>query len=240
MIFSMFESEIIKHAESNPHEEVCGILIENKLKEVELVKMQNYSDDRENNFSIPPSEFIKHKIKNKIIGVYHSHTKTSSLPSKNDKQCSNECGLPYLIYSLRDKDFFLYFPKKYKSEELLGRTYVKGFNECTCLFKDYYQQILNLNISGWNKNYWLPENHEEANKLLLNILNKNMKKVNLNTLSENDLMVFNVNNKRYHVGVYTGDDYFVHQPINGLSCKQLLDDRWQSKIDYVYRHPNFV
>lgn len=236
----MFDKEIIAHAESNPLEEVCGILIENQIKEIELIKMENYSDDKGNNFSIPPSAFIKSKIKNKIIGVYHSHTKTSCLPSKNDKQCSNECGLPYLIYSIRDKDFFLYFPESYKSDELIGRVYIKGFNECTCLFKDYYNKILDLNISDWNENYWLPEKHKEANELLLNILNNNMHKVDINTLSKHDLIVFDINNKRYHVGVYDGGDHFMHQPINGLSSVQLLDDRWQSKIDCVYRHPNFV
>ena len=240
MIFRMFEEEIIKHAEEKPNEEVCGIIIENNFKQINVVRMNNFSEDKENNFSIPPSEFLKYKIKDKIIGIYHSHTKTTSKPSINDKKCSEECGIPYLIYSLKDKSFFLYYPKSYKPVDIIGRSYIKGFNECTCLFKDYYNKILNINISKWNKNYWLPENFNDANKLLLSIVNKNMKQVNKQNLSKNDLIIFNVNNKRYHVGVYEGGDYFVHQPINGLSRKEMLDERWQSKIEYVYRHNNFV
>ena len=55
------------------------------------------------------------------------------------------------------------------------------------------------------------------------------------------VIVFQVKeNKRKHVGIYLGDDFFIHQCGNTVSRKQILDERWQSKIKDLYRHTSFV
>jgi len=236
----MYYNDIHKHAEEFPQEEVCGIIYLDKYHSVNILKAANNSINKTASFSIDPKTFLKYKLEYTIIGIYHSHPNSTEKPSAQDKKESEELGLPYFIYSLQTKKNFIYYPKSYKKDNLLGQPYIKGFNECTCLFKDVYKNNLNLDISVWNKNYWLPENHSDANKLLIKILNKNMSKVEPFDLQKYDLIVFNINQKRYHVGVYMGSDMFIHQPINSLSCNQTLDDRWQNKIKSVYRHPQFV
>ena len=60
-------------------------------------------------------------------------------------------------------------------------------------------------------------------------------------LQKHDVIVFKVgHNDRCHVGVYCGDDYFIHQADKILSRKELLDHRWQAKIKEVYRHSSLV
>lgn len=236
----MYPCEIYDHANEFPQEEVCGIVFLDKNHSVEIIRAANNSLNKSESFSIDPRTFLKHKLQGSILGIYHSHPHSSEEPSAQDKKESEEIGIPYFIYSLKTKKSFIYYPKSYKKDNLLGQPYVRGFNECTCLFKDVYKNNLNLDISMWNKNYWLPENHDDANKLLMKILDKNMCKVNSLDLRRYDLMVFNINQKRYHVGVYIGGDIFMHQPINGLSRNQMLDGRWQNKIKSVYRHPQFV
>ena len=62
-----------------------------------------------------------------------------------------------------------------------------------------------------------------------------------NELKKHDVIVFKIKKEgRKHVGVYQGDDYFIHQCGNGISQKTLLDKRWQKKIKGVYRHPQLV
>lgn len=235
MSLSSIEKSVISHSESKPNEEVCGLILKHPSGEVLIEKVQNTHSDKENGFYMPQSLLIKHLISKTILGIYHSHPKSSEKPSVIDVKMSEEICLPYLIYSLKTKKFFLYFPESYEPDELIGRSYVKGFNECSCIFKDYFQKILGINITKWNKNYWLPEKDKEANDLLLKILDKNLKKVK--TIKEHDVIVFEVKkNARLHIGIYLGDDFFMHQPKQQLSQKQILDERWQSKIKYLYRY----
>ena len=241
MTLSSFEKKIIQYAESQPHEEVCGFVLLGKDLTVSVLPMKNEHEQPDKCFSISPKKFIDYKINYTILGVYHSHPSTAEQPSEYDIKTSEELGIPYLIYSIKTKKFYLYCPESYDVETIIGRPYVKGFYECTSIFRDYFNLKLNKNISKYNNNYWLPEKDVEANKLLNSILDKHFLKVNKTKIRKHDVIVFQLKeSKRCHVGVYEGDDYFVHQPNKELSCKQMLDERWQSKIKEVYRHNSLV
>jgi len=232
----MFWEEIKNHALDKPTEEVCGILILEDDFQITIKREKNEHPTPDKSFLISPAKFIEYKLNKRVLGIYHSHPATTERPSKSDRALSEEMGIPYLIYSLKTDKFFLYFPESYESPPLLGRPYIKGFHECTCVFKDYFSTNLNINITKWNKNYWLPEDPKKANKLLLNILKNNLIKVDKKKLDTHDVIVFEFSGgKRMHVGIYLGDDMFVHQPTEGLSQRQLLDNRWQKKIKYIYR-----
>lgn len=237
----MFEAEIISHAKSNPEEEVCGFILLNNDLTVSIEKAKNESLTPKSSFTISPSRFINYSINKKVLGLYHSHPKSSEKPSSQDISMSEEMGLPYLIYSLISEDFYLYYPESYSPWPLTGRPYITGFFECTCILKDYFDKNLGINITKWNKNYWLPKKYQKANSLLDEILNKNLKKVKNKKIKKHDVIVFQFKeNKKFHVGVYCGNDNFIHQVSGSLSREQLLDSRWQSKIKEVYRHPSLV
>jgi proteasome lid subunit RPN8/RPN11 len=237
----MFQEEIVLHAESKPDEEVCGFVLLNKDLTVSVERSTNENPNPGECFTISSAKFLKYNIEKKILGIYHSHPKSDEKPSKADMDMSEEMGVPYLIYSLITKKFYLYYPESYNTNMLTGRPYIKGFFECTCIFKDYFKKELNINISKWNKNYWLPEEDNKANKLLLKILNKNLIKIEDKKLNKHDVVVFEIKKgKRFHVGIYLGNDYFMHQPDGVLSRRELMDERWQGKIKEVYRHTSLV
>jgi proteasome lid subunit RPN8/RPN11 len=241
MILSNFNEKIIEHANSNKQEEVCGFVILEQDLSISVEPARNENPDPANSFSISPLKLINYKLNKNILGIYHSHTKQSEFPSAQDKKNSEESGIPYLIYSLKTQRFFLYYPESYRADTLLGRPYVTGFYECTCILKDYFINKLNINITKWNFNYWLPKNDSDANKLLITILDNNLIKVEDNKIQCHDVIVFELRkNKRLHVGIYSDNDYFIHQPVYGLSCEQIFDNRWQSKVKYVYRHHSLV
>jgi hypothetical protein len=163
------------------------------------------------------------------------------MPSVYDKGISEEMGIPYLIYSLKTKNFNLYCPESYEPRPLLGRPHIKGFNECTDILRDYFVDRLNINITSWNENYWLPEKDGAANKLLEKILNKNLIKVPKQDVKKHDVLVFELKEgARLHVGVCSGPNTFLHQPVSTLSREDILDDRWQNKIKSAYRHESLV
>tara|TARA_Y100000310_G_C20601344_1_gene773215 strand:- start:246 stop:974 length:729 start_codon:yes stop_codon:yes gene_type:complete len=240
-INKMFENEVIDHAEEFPQEEVCGFIILNDDLTVAIERGLNENPNPRDCFSISPAKFLNYTLNKTILGVYHSHPHTGERPSRHDKAMSEEAGLPYLIYSLKTKKFNLYYPESYEPCGLVGRPYVKGFYECTCILKDYFKKNLNINISTWNTNYWLPREDKKANNLLLKILNKNLTEDKKKNIKKHDVVVFQIKeNKRLHVGIYCGSDMFVHQPAATLSCQEMLDNRWQDKIKAVYRHDSLV
>ena len=55
-------------------------------------------------FSICPSYIINYDVKY----IVHSHVVASAEPSEFDKRKSKEQGIPFIIYSLRDDDFYIY------------------------------------------------------------------------------------------------------------------------------------
>ena len=155
MTLSSFEKKIIQYAESQPHEEVCGFVLLGKDLTVSVLPMKNEHEQPDKCFSISPKKFIDYKINYTILGVYHSHPSTAEQPSEYDIKTSEELGIPYLIYSIKTKKFYLYCPESYDVETIIGRPYVKGFYECTSIFRDYFNLKLNKNISKYNNNYWL-------------------------------------------------------------------------------------
>ena len=84
-------------------QESCGLIVE-KLSGVSFIECENLSENPKYHFEIDPKIFIE----NKVLYVYHSHVNSSAKPSKLDKKMCDELCIPYLIYSLRDDDFYLY------------------------------------------------------------------------------------------------------------------------------------
>ena len=84
-------------------QECCGVVAE-KEGILQVVECSNLSENIRVGFVIDPYYFIEHDIKY----VYHSHCLGSSSPSVYDMRCSDELCIPFLIYSLRDDNFYLY------------------------------------------------------------------------------------------------------------------------------------
>lgn len=241
MSLNNFHDKIISHAESKPDQEVCGVVLLCPDLSVEIKQESNINPDPVNSFTISPQKLINYQVKYNLLGIYHTHPFSGENPSEQDIINSEESGIPYLIYSLITKKFFLYYPESFEPDSLIGRPYIKGFHECTCLLKDYFIKNLNINITQWNKNYWLTESDQEANKLLIDILNTNTDRVEIQNIKKHDILVFQIKKSgRKHVGIYLGDDYFIHQCGHSISRKDMLDSRWQSKIKGAYRHRSLV
>lgn len=88
---------------SAPDQECCGIIFQ-KNHQLSILECENLSENVKTSFAIDPVCFIEYDVKY----VYHSHCLGSSSPSIYDIKCSDELCIPFLIYSLRDDNFYLY------------------------------------------------------------------------------------------------------------------------------------
>lgn len=235
-----FKKHIQELSLENSSEEICGFLVLNELMEVLVVPVKNAHENKKKYFKISPHIFLDIKKRYKIIAIFHSHPTSSEKPSAFDLNSSEELCLPFLIYSLKTKKFFLHFPDSYEPMDIVGRIYIKDIHECTCLVKDYYKKELNIDISSWIKNYCIPEEPKKANKLLYNVFKKNLVEPE-DQLKKHDIIVFKFSKDRMmHAGIYLGNEEFMHQRANQLSSVDFLDNRWKNKIYKTYRHPSLV
>tara|TARA_R100001082_G_scaffold110790_1_gene91786 strand:+ start:60 stop:383 length:324 start_codon:yes stop_codon:yes gene_type:complete len=99
--------DIYKHLENEYPKEGCGLITE----DLKWIPMKNIA--KENlEFEMEAKEFTIEMLKNKIIGVVHSHPTNDPTPSETDiKQC-NGLNLDYFIIGLPDKKLYHLKPQR--------------------------------------------------------------------------------------------------------------------------------
>ena len=223
-------------------QESCGIILMDNVGNFFIKELNNIHSEKNKYFKISLSDWIRESNQGKIIAVFHSHIETDEKPSSFDKKYSEELCMPFVIYSTHTDNFFLHFPESYMPEKLTGRFYIEDIHECTCLIKDYFDKKLDLKISKWLKNYCIPKEPKEANKLFEKVFKKNMHEIQkINEIKKHDVLIFKFSeNKKMHGGIYLGDEVFLHQKTNQISSRTFLDERWKSKLYKIYRHKALV
>lgn len=109
--------QIVDESESNLFIEVCGFLGFDKNKETYITQtQQNIAEDPSKHFIINPLDYLLFKDKYDLLAVYHSHIDTDAKPSEFDIKMSNNCCIPFLIYSTETKKFNLYEPQNLETD----------------------------------------------------------------------------------------------------------------------------
>lgn len=136
---------IIEDCENRPHEEACGILIQQKDGVVEVIPCENKSPTPKKSFIISQETIDKFLIDDgKLISYYHSHIRESENgPSWLDKAVSEQTKLESIVYNIKTKKFFIYSPMGWTAP-LLGREYAMGFFDSFSLVKDVYKNDLKI------------------------------------------------------------------------------------------------
>ena len=96
-------NEIKFYAKSKPKEESCGVVARQHEK-LFFKPCENLSSYKEKYFLINPYILIEYDV----VLIYHSHVASSSRPSVSDIKNYENILIPFLIYSLRDDDFYIY------------------------------------------------------------------------------------------------------------------------------------
>lgn len=104
--------QIVDESESNSFIEVCGFLgLDREGGGYIVQNEQNISDDPSKHFIINPLNYLLFKERYDLLAIYHSHIDTNAEPSEFDVKMSNNCCIPFLIYSTETKKFALYEPQ---------------------------------------------------------------------------------------------------------------------------------
>jgi proteasome lid subunit RPN8/RPN11 len=108
---------IVDESESNSFIEICGFLGFDREKETYVVQNEkNVAEDPSKHFMIDPLNYLLFKERYDLLAVYHSHINTDAEPSEFDVKMSNNCCIPFLIYSIETKKFDLYEPQNLETD----------------------------------------------------------------------------------------------------------------------------
>ncbi len=108
---------IVDESESNSFVEICGFLgFDNKKGTYVVQNEKNVAEDPSKYFMIDPLNYLLFKERYDLLAVYHSHINTDAEPSEFDVKMSNNCCIPFLIYSIETKKFDLYEPQNLETD----------------------------------------------------------------------------------------------------------------------------
>ncbi|MFA4906246.1 MAG: M67 family metallopeptidase [Candidatus Margulisiibacteriota bacterium] len=98
------KNEIIQHAREAQPREACGILAGKNGAVEKVIKMKNISDRPEDCYFMDSLEQLKilkeiRKLGQKMLGIYHSHPRSSAYPSARDVELAYYEDVSYVIVS---------------------------------------------------------------------------------------------------------------------------------------------
>ncbi len=219
------KSEIISFARSTP-EEVCGFICLDQRGPF-LFPCRNVARTPTEEFSVDPQDHIRALGAGQLLGVYHSHPVAASF-SPEDLDFAAETALPHYLYSVPDDKWSEYLPATYEPP-LEGLNWALGFQDCYSLPRAYYRQHFQHYLSDYDRDESFC--HEEQQVIMNSFEKEGFVKVPAGELQQHDIMLFRSEKVLpQHFGVYVGGNQFLHHPRNGLSCREMLTDRWLSRL----------
>lgn len=227
---SRIKSEIIALARATPNE-ICGFICLDQCGPF-LFPCRNVASVPTEEFAIDPQDYIAALAAGQLLGIYHSHPAAASF-SPEDLDYATETALPHYLYSVPDDQWSEYLPPTY--EPLLeGLNWALGFQDCYSSPRSYYRRHFQRYLSDYDRDESFC--HEEQQVIMNSFEKEGFRKVPLTELALHDVLLFRSEKVLpQHFGVLCGPNQFLHHPRGGLSCREMLTDRWMSRLICAFR-----
>jgi cell wall-associated NlpC family hydrolase len=210
--------------------EACGLVLTRDGREV-FQPVHNAALDPYREFRIP-AEILSEAYDSGLTLILHSHPMGPATPSLADRVACERTGVPWVILGLPGGDLARVDPDGFKAP-LLGRPYVYGLLDCWALVRDYYAQTLGIDLPDfprpadpdhWDRD-WFAELADEGG---------------FRVVEEprlHDLILMGIQAPfPNHLGIYLGDQVFLHHRVDRLSGRELYGGLWLKATRRFYRH----
>jgi proteasome lid subunit RPN8/RPN11 len=137
-----------EHAIASYPRECCGWLVETPEGQT-YVSSSNNSPKPSEDFETDPHDYLFAVKTGKIVAVCHSHPDASAKPSPADRVACEASALPWYILALPGFELRKVEPHGYKAP-LLGRPFVHGVHDCYSIIRDYFDQVLSIEIPDFS------------------------------------------------------------------------------------------
>jgi cell wall-associated NlpC family hydrolase len=122
-------------------------------------------------------------------------------------------------------------------ENLVGKPFELGKQDCFSAFKDIYKQNFNIDVPDFARpTDWNSDNLDLIGKLYPMV---GMEIVEGWDLRPGDVLATAIGtSKPNHLVIYVGDNTIFHHKTNALSCAESWRPFWKMVTCYVLRHPD--
>tara|TARA_R100000935_G_C2818332_1_gene158417 strand:+ start:729 stop:1430 length:702 start_codon:yes stop_codon:yes gene_type:complete len=225
--------KVIKAIEAHAAEcyprECCGLVIIRKGRP-HYFPCRNVA--RQGDFAIHPEDYAAAEDAGAVAMVVHSHPNISPLPSQSDLIGCERSGLPWLIMNWPTGQTHQFEPSGYQAD-LYGRQFHHGVLDCYSFIRDYYKQVLQIDIPDFKRDYnwWIAgqdlyrEGFASAGFHVVD------------TVQEHDVLLLRVASPvPNHGAVYLGGNIIGHHQVNRLSSRDIYGGLYQKSTTHILRH----
>lgn len=216
----------------NMPSEACGLVIIEKGKEV-FVPCKNVSEI-DDQFEIDVHDYAEAEDRGDIVRIFHSHVYIGSRPSEADKVSCEASGLPWSIISVPNGDWTDFEPSGYRAP-LVGRTWSHGVLDCYSLIRDYYKEVLNIEIPDFDRKFewWL----KGDNLYLENFEKAGFYEVSQKDIKNHDVVLMQIKSPVInHGGIYQDGEKLLHHLYKRLSGTEIYGGYYLKHTAKVLRH----
>ena len=231
------KTQILKHASRQLPRECCGLLAVYNGKQ-RYYPCNNLATNNDT-FIMDVVDFAAVEDEATVLAIVHSHTVGNCQPSMADLQSCEKSGLPWIIVNPNTEQFYQFEPSGYVAP-IVGRPYVYKLFDCYTLIRDWYKQNFGLELKI---EYEAPPFDVWVNnpifdiKLPQLIANHGFREVSVTDAIRGDLLLFScVRQSTDHLGIYLGEQRFVHHSVNRLSSVDLYGGYWLKQTNKVMRY----
>jgi len=241
-----FEQDILdkirRHCLLKPNQESCG-LIYNVDNQDKVYFCKNISSNHKKNFLIDPEDYRFCSIKGEVLCCYHSHINNRGF-SYEDIYNSLKSEIPYLLYNLKQDEFFFFDPIKDQTyKKYIGLDYKNGVNDCWSTIERYISEELKIPIADPESKRsekpdenlsWAYEDRKEWMKKM------NLEKIipnSIKDLKENDILVLKSLNEKIPTSgaILLKNKLILHQRDHDISKIECLRKAHFKMICYIGR-----
>lgn len=229
-------AQIRQHAEEEYPRECCGLICVVKGKE-KYFKCKNIAVN-DYNFIMDPKDYAMAEDEGEILSIVHSHCNIPATPSQADLVSCEKFGKPWVIISWPTGQIHELFPSGYKAD-LIGREYHHGILDCYTVCKDYYREVLSIDLPDpiRQDEWWL----KGENLYLENFQSIGFVKVELEDMRLHDGILMQLASPvPNHAAVYIGDNKILHHVANRLSSRDIYGGWFRKCTVAVIRHKSML
>ncbi len=237
-MINTIKEQIKSIAASRAPEEACGLIVKSG-NELICFECKNLAENKLTNFIIDGKDYIKAARFGSIEALFHSQENDfNDGESQLDIINSRIHKIPSIVYSWKTGSFFE-INHDTPLKDYLNVKFEIGKNDCFTLVQNYYNKELNIKIN----NYTRDNNWDILNPSIIedSFPKEGFVTVSVRDIEKNDILLFSVGtSEASHIGIYLGDNMFLHHPRNKYPAVEFLGRSWSNRVKFILRHKNFI
>lgn len=255
--FAALHHKVLEDAQFQYPREACGLLMRGKDGAYAYYGCGNDAPPGRgrDSFVINPKDWaFAEDTLGEIVAVVHSHPDSDAHASHADRWMCHASGLPWFVIAVPGGAWTMTLPEPLP---LLGREFHHGMVDCYGLTRDYYRQLLSIELPDFERkdDWWEPGPNGEPGA---DLYRKNFAEAGFVDLGRpagrpdgdaqvrlHDVLLFTWRStQENHSGVFVGPvhgvDCFIHHPMGGTSCRAPWGGIYLSRCTAVLRHRSLL